>query len=116
MKHMVVYSARTTHRKSGSPTWRVISRVGDCCDDARRPNLEPLFTKRHCQLRLRWAREHRDKMVDKWKIFASDESTVVFHHVDGCTDHLIGTSAHTPPRPMVTYTGMGTVGPSPHGL
>ncbi|GFT67512.1 hypothetical protein TNCV_2361151 [Trichonephila clavipes] len=32
------------------------------------------------------------------------------------TDHLIGTSAHGPQRPMVTHTGMGTVGPSPHGL
>ncbi|GFX61018.1 hypothetical protein TNCV_2366961 [Trichonephila clavipes] len=32
------------------------------------------------------------------------------------TDHLIGTSAHTPQRPMVTYTGMGTVGPGQHGL
>ncbi|GFW51836.1 hypothetical protein TNCV_1187681 [Trichonephila clavipes] len=24
------------------------------------------------------------------------------------TDHLIGTSAHAPQRPMATYTGMGT--------
>ncbi|GFW67023.1 hypothetical protein TNCV_4689081 [Trichonephila clavipes] len=32
------------------------------------------------------------------------------------TDHLIGTSAHVPKRPMVTYTGMGTVGPGPHEL
>ncbi|GFW92640.1 hypothetical protein TNCV_519571 [Trichonephila clavipes] len=31
-------------------------------------------------------------------------------------DHLIGTSAHTPQRPMVTYTGMGTVDPDPQGL
>ncbi|GFV68174.1 hypothetical protein TNCV_1874561 [Trichonephila clavipes] len=28
------------------------------------------------------------------------------------TDDLIGTFAHAPQRPMVTYTGMGTVGPS----
>ncbi|GFX64692.1 hypothetical protein TNCV_4681681 [Trichonephila clavipes] len=32
------------------------------------------------------------------------------------TDHLIGTSAHVPQRPKVTYTGMGTLGPDPHGL
>ncbi|GFU77249.1 hypothetical protein TNCV_4126261 [Trichonephila clavipes] len=31
------------------------------------------------------------------------------------TDHLIWTFAHAPQRPMVTYTGMGTVGPGPHG-
>ncbi|GFW28171.1 hypothetical protein TNCV_4499011 [Trichonephila clavipes] len=31
-------------------------------------------------------------------------------------DHLIGTSTQAPQRPMVTYTGMGTVGPGPHGL
>ncbi|GFU79995.1 transposable element Tcb2 transposase [Trichonephila clavipes] len=31
-------------------------------------------------------------------------------------DHLIGTSAHAPQRQMVSYTGMGTVGPDPHGL
>ncbi|GFW26439.1 hypothetical protein TNCV_4506791 [Trichonephila clavipes] len=33
-----------------------------------------------------------------------------------CTDHLIGTYAHAPQRPMVMYTGMGTVDPSPNGL
>ncbi|GFV89656.1 cGMP-dependent protein kinase 1 [Trichonephila clavipes] len=32
------------------------------------------------------------------------------------TDHLIETSAHAPQSPMVTYTGMGTVGPAPHWL
>ncbi|GFX64376.1 hypothetical protein TNCV_1413591 [Trichonephila clavipes] len=32
------------------------------------------------------------------------------------TDHLIETSAHAPQRPMVMYTGMGTVAPSPHEL
>ncbi|GFX30529.1 hypothetical protein TNCV_3461801 [Trichonephila clavipes] len=31
-------------------------------------------------------------------------------------DHLIGTSAHAPQRLMVTYTGMGPVGPVPNGL
>ncbi|GFS97320.1 hypothetical protein TNCV_1824811 [Trichonephila clavipes] len=32
------------------------------------------------------------------------------------TDHLIGTSAHAPQGTMVTYTGMGLLGPGPHGL
>ncbi|GFT55088.1 hypothetical protein TNCV_2325831 [Trichonephila clavipes] len=32
------------------------------------------------------------------------------------TDHLIGTSAHTPQFPTVKYTEMGTVGLGPHGL
>ncbi|GFW27828.1 hypothetical protein TNCV_767081 [Trichonephila clavipes] len=33
-----------------------------------------------------------------------------------CTNHVIRTSANAPQRSMVTYTGMGTVGPGPHGL
>ncbi|GFV48167.1 hypothetical protein TNCV_3554461 [Trichonephila clavipes] len=32
------------------------------------------------------------------------------------TVHMIGTSAYAPQRPMVTYTGMGTVGIGLHGL
>ncbi|GFX42784.1 hypothetical protein TNCV_2930771 [Trichonephila clavipes] len=32
------------------------------------------------------------------------------------SDHLIGTSAHAPQRPIVTYTGMGSVDPDPRGL
>ncbi|GFV41720.1 hypothetical protein TNCV_3628711 [Trichonephila clavipes] len=32
------------------------------------------------------------------------------------TDHLIGTSSPASQRPMVTYTGMGTVGPGLQGL
>ncbi|GFX57519.1 hypothetical protein TNCV_3051691 [Trichonephila clavipes] len=32
------------------------------------------------------------------------------------TDHLTGTSAHAPQRPMVTYTRMGTEGSGPHVL
>ncbi|GFU31788.1 hypothetical protein TNCV_1176541 [Trichonephila clavipes] len=32
------------------------------------------------------------------------------------TNHRIGTSAHTPQRPMVTYTETGTVGLGLHGL
>ncbi|GFX47519.1 hypothetical protein TNCV_3015381 [Trichonephila clavipes] len=38
------------------------------------------------------------------------------HETELKTDHLIGTSVHEPQRLMVTYTGMGTVGPGSHGL
>ncbi|GFU89661.1 DBH-like monooxygenase protein 1 [Trichonephila clavipes] len=46
-----------------------------------------------------------------------DKSTLTYWDVlSPNTDHLIGISAHTPQRPMVTYTEMGTVGFGPHGL
>ncbi|GFT43292.1 hypothetical protein TNCV_2521331 [Trichonephila clavipes] len=32
------------------------------------------------------------------------------------TEHLFGISAHAPQRPMVAYTGMGTVSPGPVGI
>ncbi|GBM65648.1 Transposable element Tc1 transposase [Araneus ventricosus] len=51
---------------------------------SRRPTRVPLLTKRHRQLRLQWAREHRDWSVDEWKRVAwSDESRFLIHHVDG---------------------------------
>ncbi|GBN42102.1 hypothetical protein AVEN_209180-1 [Araneus ventricosus] len=34
---------------------------------SRRPTRMPLLTKRHRQLRLQWAREHRDWTMDEWK-------------------------------------------------
>ncbi|XP_015916680.2 uncharacterized protein [Parasteatoda tepidariorum] len=34
---------------------------------SKRPTRAPLLTKRHCQLRLRWAREHRDWSMDQRK-------------------------------------------------
>ncbi|GBN18784.1 hypothetical protein AVEN_39710-1 [Araneus ventricosus] len=41
---------------------------------SRRPTRVPLLTKRHRQLRLQWAREHRDWTMDEWKGVAwSDE-------------------------------------------
>ncbi|GFU01359.1 transposase domain containing protein [Trichonephila clavipes] len=44
----------------------------------------PLLNKRHCQLRLRWAREHGDWFMDQWERVAwSDESQFVIHHADG---------------------------------
>ncbi|GFT10568.1 transposable element Tc1 transposase [Trichonephila clavipes] len=43
-----------------------------------------LLTKRHRQLRLRWAREHHDWSMDQWERVAwSDESRFVIHHADG---------------------------------
>ncbi|GFV16109.1 hypothetical protein TNCV_3378731 [Trichonephila clavipes] len=36
---MVINSARTTHKKSGLPTWRATNRVGDCCDNTAVGNL-----------------------------------------------------------------------------
>ncbi|GBN62256.1 hypothetical protein AVEN_3795-1 [Araneus ventricosus] len=51
---------------------------------SRRPTRVPLLTKRHRQLRLQWAREHRDWTMDEWKRVAwSDESRLLIHHVDG---------------------------------
>ncbi|GFW73808.1 transposase domain containing protein [Trichonephila clavipes] len=34
---------------------------------SKRPTRVPLLTKRHRQLRLRWAREHRDWSMDQWE-------------------------------------------------
>ncbi|GBO11725.1 hypothetical protein AVEN_47671-1 [Araneus ventricosus] len=55
--------------------------IGLC---SRRPTRVPLLTKRHRQLRLQWAREHRDWTMDEWERVAwSDESRFLIHHVDG---------------------------------
>ncbi|GBN09315.1 hypothetical protein AVEN_9152-1 [Araneus ventricosus] len=51
---------------------------------SRRPTRVPLLIKRHRQLRLQWARDHRDWTMDEWKRVAwSDESRFLIHHVDG---------------------------------
>lgn len=51
---------------------------------SKRPTRVPLLTKRHRQLRLRWAREHRDWSMDQWERVAwSDESRFVLHDADG---------------------------------
>ncbi|GBM07838.1 hypothetical protein AVEN_138677-1 [Araneus ventricosus] len=51
---------------------------------SRRPTRVHLLTKRHRQLRLQWAREHRDWTMDEWKrVDWSDESRFLIHHVDG---------------------------------
>ncbi|GBM85247.1 hypothetical protein AVEN_275110-1 [Araneus ventricosus] len=49
------------------------------------PTRVPLLAKHHRQLRLQWAREHRDWTMDEWKRIAwSDESRFLIHHVDSC--------------------------------
>ncbi|GBM71171.1 hypothetical protein AVEN_193851-1 [Araneus ventricosus] len=51
---------------------------------SRRPTRVPLLTKRHHQVRLQWAREHRDWTMKEWKRVAwSDKSRFLIHHVDG---------------------------------
>ncbi|GBM90767.1 hypothetical protein AVEN_188989-1 [Araneus ventricosus] len=51
---------------------------------SRRSPRVPLLNKRYRQLRLQWAREHRDWTMDDWKTVAwSDESRFLIHHVDG---------------------------------
>ncbi|GBM64038.1 Transposable element Tc1 transposase [Araneus ventricosus] len=51
---------------------------------SRRATRVPLLTKRHRQLRLQWAREHRDWTMDEWiRVAWSDESRFLIHHVDG---------------------------------
>ncbi|GBM53193.1 Transposable element Tc1 transposase [Araneus ventricosus] len=60
---------------------RTLLDMGLC---SRRPTRVPLLTKRHRQLRLQWAREHRDWTMDEWKRVAwSDESQFRIHHADG---------------------------------
>ncbi|GFU51197.1 transposable element Tc1 transposase [Trichonephila clavipes] len=51
---------------------------------SKHPTRVPLLTKRHRQLRLHWAREHRDWSMDQWERVAwSDESRFVIHYADG---------------------------------
>ncbi|GBN76236.1 Transposable element Tc1 transposase [Araneus ventricosus] len=51
---------------------------------SRLPTRVPLMTKRHRQLHLQLAREHRDWTMDEWKRVAwSIESRFLIHHVDG---------------------------------
>ncbi|GFW12296.1 hypothetical protein TNCV_2489401 [Trichonephila clavipes] len=53
-----------------------------------------------------------------WNAFQSRDMTrlLILNFSATLTDHLIGTSAHAPHFPMVTYTEMGKVGIGPHGL
>ncbi|GBM01958.1 hypothetical protein AVEN_269564-1 [Araneus ventricosus] len=59
---------------------RTLLDMGQC---SRRPTRVPLLTKRHRQLRLQWAREHRDWTMDEWKRVAwLKESQFLIHHID----------------------------------
>ncbi|GBM24318.1 Transposable element Tc1 transposase [Araneus ventricosus] len=51
---------------------------------SRRPTRMFLLTKHHRQLRLQWAREHRDRIMDELKRVAwTVKSQFLIHHVDG---------------------------------
>ncbi|GBN97391.1 hypothetical protein AVEN_144260-1 [Araneus ventricosus] len=75
------YNAGSSASVSEHTVQRALLDMGLC---SRRPTRVPLLTKRHRQLRLQWAREHRDWTMDEWKRVAwSDESRFLIHHVDG---------------------------------
>ncbi|GBM98948.1 Transposable element Tc1 transposase, partial [Araneus ventricosus] len=75
------YNAGPSASASEHTVQRTLLDMGLC---SRRPTRVPLLTKRHPQLRLQWAREHRDWTVHEWKRVAwSDESRFLIHHVDG---------------------------------
>ncbi|GBM02420.1 Transposable element Tc1 transposase [Araneus ventricosus] len=60
---------------------RTLLDMGLC---SRRLSRVPLLTKRHRQLRLQWAREHRNWTMDEWaRVASSDESRFLIHDVDG---------------------------------
>ncbi|GBN90487.1 hypothetical protein AVEN_36480-1, partial [Araneus ventricosus] len=96
------YNAGPSASVSEHTVQRTLLDMGLC---RRRPTRVPLLTKRHRQLRLQWAREHRDWTIDEWKRVAwSDESRFLIHRVDGRVrvrrlpgEHLLSscTAGHT---------------------
>ncbi|GFV96900.1 hypothetical protein TNCV_4351131 [Trichonephila clavipes] len=56
-----------------------------------------------------------DRLIHEEMCTTTIESLRTAALKDHLTDHLIGTSTHASQGPMVTYTGMGTVGPDPQG-
>ncbi|GBM73253.1 hypothetical protein AVEN_94694-1 [Araneus ventricosus] len=75
------YNAGPSASVSEHTVQRTLLDMGLC---SRRPTRVPLLTKRHRQLRLQWAREHRDWTMDEWKRVAwSDESRFLIHHAYG---------------------------------
>ncbi|GBM36947.1 hypothetical protein AVEN_231487-1 [Araneus ventricosus] len=74
------YNAGPSASVSEHTIQRTLLDMGLC---SRLPTRVPLLTKRHRQLRLQWAREHRDWTMDEWKRVAwLDESRFLIHHVD----------------------------------
>ncbi|GBL92428.1 hypothetical protein AVEN_174713-1 [Araneus ventricosus] len=94
--------------------WTLLN-MGLC---SRRPTRVPLLTKRHRQLRLQWAREHRDWTMDEWKTVAYlDESRFLLHRVNGRVrvrrlpgEQLLPScsAGHTQARGDVLMGGSGT--------
>ncbi|GBL94520.1 Transposable element Tc1 transposase [Araneus ventricosus] len=77
----VQYNAGPSASVSEHTVQRTLLDMGLC---SRRSTRVPLLTKSHRQLRLQWAREYRDWIMDKWKRVAwSDNSRFLIHHVDG---------------------------------
>ncbi|GBN37285.1 hypothetical protein AVEN_160868-1 [Araneus ventricosus] len=75
------YNAGPSASVSENTVQQALLDMGLC---SRRPTRVPLLTKRHRQLRLQWAREHRDWTMDEWKRVAwSDEARFLIHLVDG---------------------------------
>lgn len=78
----------TTSYNSGDPdsvsqhtVQRTLLRMGLRC---RRPKHVPALTERHRQMRLLWAKKHRNWTPEEWKKVAwSDESRFLVHHLDG---------------------------------
>ncbi|GBN13400.1 hypothetical protein AVEN_69185-1 [Araneus ventricosus] len=60
----VQYNAGSSASVSEQTVQRTLLDMGLC---NRRPTRVILLTKRHRQLRLQWAREHRDWTMDDWK-------------------------------------------------
>ncbi|GBN39129.1 hypothetical protein AVEN_20436-1 [Araneus ventricosus] len=58
------YNAGPSASVSEHTVQRTLLDMGLC---SRRPTRVPLLTKRHRQLRLQWAREHRDWTMDEWE-------------------------------------------------
>ncbi|GBM31119.1 hypothetical protein AVEN_58917-1 [Araneus ventricosus] len=58
------YNAGPSASVSEHTVQRTLLDMGLC---NRCPTRVPLLTKRHRQLRLQWAREHRDWTMDEWK-------------------------------------------------
>ncbi|GBN73839.1 hypothetical protein AVEN_10650-1 [Araneus ventricosus] len=61
------YNASPSESVSEHTVQRTLLDVGLC---SRRPTRVPLLTKCLRQLRLQWAREHRDFTMDEWKRIA----------------------------------------------
>ncbi|GBM98798.1 hypothetical protein AVEN_122549-1 [Araneus ventricosus] len=75
------YNAYPRASVSEHTVQRILLHMGLC---SRRPTRVHLLTTRYRQLRLQWAREHRDWTMDEWKRVAwPDVSRILIHHVDG---------------------------------